>query len=654
MTLPAFIQLGATAAAMQNYWLAPNTSLQYSRTPLSEFASPIRLGLPDFDARLVASTISFGDFSGGAGKYFPDSRNEAARWWRSTCDTRNQGVIALLPKWTAAAAVTTQPGNDDGAASFVFSDVAGTNRLYMANGNRVYSTTGVAWTDVTVTTAAGWAGGAAGDYTYRLRNLIVVSAGAATEYLVWLTSSGGMYNSVDPTAGVSWLAIGTGGGGALNAAHAFVDVAISPLTSTLVVGMTEGGAVYTGTLAQGTAGTQVGAIGRGGHFLGTLQGILYMVDGKGYLWDYDPTEATNEQVRLKFTGLPRITCGTPWKGAEMVLSDGRRVIRWHPSRPTTDITPGAPDGFPTDLALAVRGLFTLGDRLLAYVSYASTVGLIEFKGGNWHLLSPQITGTWQFNIPSGTLANDDATVMGDNGHGFDHVNQRMWLGFQASNDLTTRYNTLPPGDGVPWVQEILAAGDGFEDTGSVETGHHYCGLKSVSGPALQLRLLGEMADTGMSIDVSYRVNDIEDTAGWTSLGTFTRSVRTLAFGASGEGVEFRIIRFKLDLKKTGGGGAASTKSPNASFALDFIKKPDQLFRHVCPIDIDLTARLSKRSPATIVSDLLTLSEQKTLLAFSVEERGTRYVTMEGDRESGYLDGDRRMHGVLTLTMNEVV
>jgi hypothetical protein len=654
MPTPAYVLLGASASALKRYELSPNTALQYSTTPLTEFAAPIRLGLPDFDARLVASTISFPDFSGGAGKYVPDSRTEAARFWRSTCDTRNQGVIALLPKWTAAAAVTTQPGNDNGAASFAFSDVFATNRLYMANGNRIYSTTGTAWADVMVTTGAGWTGGAATDYTYRLRNIVhVTTAGVMTEYLFWMTSSGMMYCSGDPTLDASWLSTGTGAAGRLDVAETRVDVAIDPITSTRLVMMTDTGLILTKTAAPWDAATAstVGAIGRGGHFLGALQGILYLVDGKGNLWNYDPAEATNEQVRIQATGLPRVRGGIPWKNAEMVLHDGRRIIRWHPSRPSLEITPGSPDGFPTDLALTVDGVFTLGERLLAYVSYASTVGIIEFKGGGWHLISPQITGTWQFNIPSGTLANDDAVVLGDSGFGFDHVNNRHWIAFQDANDLKTRYNTMPPNDGVPYVQEILAAGDGFESTGEVETGWHYMGLRSLSGPALQVRLLGEMPDTNASIVVSYKTN-FDETA-WTVLGTLTSAVRSLSF-ASGAGLEFRVIRFKLALAQTGGGGGGtSAKSPNAAFSVDFLKVPDHLHRHVIPIDAALTSITQGVDAATIHEDLHTLAEQKTLCVLQVEDRGRVFVKLETPRESGFMVGDK-LYSTFTVTANEVL
>src|SRR5688572_4633403 len=119
---PPTVWIGADASTLRPYTLVLTNSGAYQRSPISEFYAPIRLGQAEYDDRLPASTLTLSDYTGGGGRYNPDSRQEAARWWYSTCDTRFAGVVALQAKWTARA-IATQPGSTNGAGAFVFSSI---------------------------------------------------------------------------------------------------------------------------------------------------------------------------------------------------------------------------------------------------------------------------------------------------------------------------------------------------------------------------------------------------------------------------------------------------------------------------------------------------------------------------------------------------
>lgn len=630
---PGIVMIGASASTLKPYVLVPTTIGQYIRRGNTEYAAPLRIGPPDYDARLTASTLAIPDFAGGLGKYLVDSRQESNRSWASSVDTRFSGVISLLPKFTASS-LTTQPTNSASGCWMTYSTVNSTSLLYMAIGDRLYSLSGTTWSDV-----CQLSGGA--DMTHKLRRILLNSSGTFTEYLVWCRSDGSWACSGDPTNPVNFSSF--------TPASAASDIYASPLSAELCVTIDTAGLVH--TYAFGVIATaQVGAINGPGGFLGVMQNVLYMIDRAGSLWGYDPTRASGQQVYQISDVLPLIVHGVPFDNAQLALTDGRRVVLWAPSRPTRDATPGAPDGLPAAQVGTIRSLFTIGGRLLCYWSLTNTteVQLLEYRGGGWHTLSVAKSGSW----PGATSGNSLRLTSGG-AIGFNPVSQRhVFVLTPSANTYTTYLNALPAGGEQPFTQELLTNGDGFESTGVVETGWHYLGLRGLSGPLLQVRLLGEMVDTNVSIAVKYRIN-FDEASGWTTLGTLTSTTRLLTFG-SGAGVSFRQVRFQLTLAQTGGGGGGTSgDSPNASFSIDFIKVPTQLSGRVFTIDLAATARRSRRPQATVISDLFTLAEQETLPAVVVEDEGSTFLKLEAPRVSAYLGPDGKLHGALILGANEM-
>ena len=630
----AVVQIGASASALKSYVLVPNSIGNYIRRPLSEHFAPIRLGPPDYDSRAVASTIPFVDFAGGLGRYYPDSRNEASRAWNAVADTRFSGQVTLLPMFTGATPAST-PSGTGGAGALLYSNVHGLDSTFLAAGDRLYRHTAGAWANV-IQLAAG-----AARETYKLRE----RPGAIT-FLFWARDDGLYSANADPTNVLNWQ-------GPYSTPAPVVtpvsDVALHP-SSQLWLG-SDAAAPTIWVITPGTAASMIngGQSGPGGHFIGPLLGNLYQIDNNGLLWEISWTAGVTHTTKVVET-LQRLVTGCVYSG-QLALTDGRRVVLWHPTRPSREITPGLPDGLPDNLAVVIRHLYAIGDRLVAVCDGANGGHFIfEFRGGGWHVLTYKSTTTWYGETGVADLRN-----MAGTGLSYDPTSRRVWLSGKliAGSAPTTFYNTLPVGGENPYVQEQIRAGDGFEGTGEVETGWHYLGLKGLSGPLLQVRALGEFVDTNVSVVVSYRVND-DDTAAWTPLGTLTSTTRTLTFG-SGAGVSFRSVRFKLALSQTGGGGGGvSTKSPNAAFAVEFAKVPDQLEGKVFTVDVARTARLTKRKPAQIYSDLVTLAEQKTLATVITADEGTLYLKLQAPQLSGYLSKDGRQMGTLQISASELV
>lgn len=627
---PPTVWIGADANNLRPYTLVPSTSGPYQRTPISEFYAPIRLGQAEYDDRLPASTLTLSDYTGGAGKYLPDSRQEASRFWYSTCDTRFAGIVSLPPNFTIRS-LSTQPGSTNGAAAFAYAGINSQERFYFATGNRIYNTSGTSWTDLLAL-------GTSTDLTYRLRRMYTTDATpTTTENLFWMRSNGMYQCSGDPAVSGNWSVV----------LADVVDVSQSPLNTTTYLRMMQSGLIETVDIPAGTS-PDIGSIGSGGHFLGTMAGIVYMVDGGGSLWSYDATAAAGEQLRREADALPRITGGAVYQNAQIVLTDGRRTVQWHPTRPQRDVTIGAPDGVSSIDTFTVRGIFVIADRLLAYTTdtVAEDLSVWEFRGSGWHRLAA-FSATW--------LGSTGATYrrMTDTGFGFDPVNQRHWVGMNEAGTVVTYSNTLPPGGENPYVQELITAGDGFESSGTLETGWHYCGLRGLSGPLLQVVSLAEFSDTHQSVVVKYRT-DFDETSGWTTLGTLSKTVRALTL-ASGAGVAFRVVRFRFELAQTGGGGGGtSTKSPNAAVRIDFLKVPAQLYRRAFQVDLSRSAMRQRRPIKTLMDALVTLAEQTTLPVVRFEDEGNLFLKLEAPREQSYLDYAGKKAGAVAVISGQEV
>lgn len=633
------VYIGASASTKKKYVLVDSPASAYQRVPISQFYAPIRLGPPDFDDQLPASTLTFGDFAGGFGKLFPDSRQDANRsWYVNAVDTRFSGIVSLAPKWTSKA-LPSQPGSVNGVGCFEYSQINNvTNAFYHANGDSLYKIVGT-----TVTLAA--TKGAVSDKTHRLRSLVI----NGTERFMWCRSDAQYTCTGDPTVSANWSsAVGTFSLAATDVA----DVYQHPTIGTEFVRM-----LSDGTINLPVAVTSPGVIAGGGHFIGIMAGILYMVDARGNLYAYDPTQASASQLKIVGGTLPNLVGGCVFQGAQLALTDGRSVQLFHPTRPSRDITPGAPDGNPLLMASTIYGLYAFGDRLLALakLTNATIVALLEYRGGGWHMFSD--SQTFDF---LGTNSGQELRRHSDANFGIDPVNRRHWLSTKNDALGTTTglwYNTLPAGGDQPYTQELIAAGDGFESAGVLETGWHAAGLRGLGGPLLKWTCTGHFQDTNQSIVVKYKTDTtgrLDDSVAFTTLGTLTSAAQSLSF-ASGAGVEFKYVRFRLELARTGGGGGGtSTKSPSASGRLDFLKVPDQVFQRTWQIDIEETRKTRRVSAREMFNQLLALSEQKTLPVVSYEQEGDVFVKLQAPRETAYVNESGLKVGVMVVSGIEPV
>lgn len=635
----AVVMLGADAASMRPWVLVPASPAQVQKRPLTEFFTPVRLGPADYDARQISSTIVFNDMAAGLGKYLTDSRQEANRVWASTSDTRFAGQITLPPKWTTLA-VTGNPSATEGAAAFGYAAAA--ERFIMAFKDVAYYYAGGAWT--------AWRTLAAGSFAWRVRTLTYTGTGAGSAgeavYILARTAAGVVTSEVTLDGGTTWAAVG----------GTIVDVVQDPIAPGLVMGMSSAGAIVTSdraTFAGGT-NTTLGTIAPGGHFVGTMQGIVYALDGAGRLWSIDVTQLSGEVVRLVTESLPRATCGVVLQNAQIMLSDGRQVYAVHPVRPSRDLTPGLPDGVPASMHYEIRGLFAMGDRLFALVlmynptaagAYSNTLytsALWELRGPGWHVVT---------TVPTGVPFTDAGQRRwSDTGWGYDPYTRRMWLATTSTplgRTIATYYNTLPLGGDNPWVAEQLVAGDGFEASSAFETGWHHFGLRGLKGPLLRVRGVAEWLSADHSVVVKYRL-DGDEASAWTTLGTLTSTTRELLF-AGGAGVAFRSVRFRLELAR-----GASALSPNAAFAVDFLKIPDPASGFTWLFDVAASARRQRRSEMTLWDDLIALAGQYTLPAARMPGDATHaFYKLQGPSMTAYVGPDGKLRGAFQVVANEV-
>jgi hypothetical protein len=618
---PAYIMLGATAGQLRKYVLATASPSHFARRPQNPYFVPIRLTPAEYDNQQVASIVAFPDLAGGFGKYFANTREEANRGWLvKSAETRFPGTICLPALYTETA-VPTQPNNFNGCAPFIYSDISGTGELYLRAGDKIYTTSTTTWADEEDCTNT--------EFALRFREAVIGTSRA----LFSLGMDGTTPANLSSTDGSTWN----------TRAADVVDLWQDPLTNTLMVTLSATGVVSTvGNIDLVTGATGVGNIGPMPRFIGQLEQVLYAIDRTGTLWAIDLSQASGEIVRRLPEALYGVVDGCLYQSGQLALTDGKRVILWHPARASRDVTPGAPDGVPAAMAYTIRSLVSINERLLAVVDYASTMGLWELRGSAWHVVTSKPTQPWH-----GATSGVTRRLMGGSGIGYDPENNRIWLASEASSTVKTWYNTLPPGGENVMVQELITAGDGFEATGEFETPWHHFGLRGLSGPLLRLRSIGENLSVARTAVYKYRVNGDEASA-WTSIGTATAAGQEFTFGSVGEGAEFSEVRFRVELAR-----GASATSPDGSFVVEFIKIPPLQRSDALIIDIEATATAQRRSAMAVLAALETLAEQKTLVAYRVDgEQSVSYRKLDGPRYTGFLM-DGQLQGSLQVNANEL-
>ena len=191
-----------------------------------------------------------------------------------------------------------------------------------------------------------------------------------------------------------------------------------------------------------------------------------------------------------------------------------------------------------------------------------------------------------------------------------------------------------------YIKEPIGSGNPEQDTtyeyatsGVEETPWMYGGFEDLYGALLRIRARGHLT-ASETVEVSYKLND-DDSAGWTSLGTFNNSVQELSWGTNGVGIRFKSVRFKFTYAR---GGTVTNTPLVRTFIILYDKKP--LTRRSYIFTVDAARMISEQKQADtdpwssftsavdfkeILDKLVTAKDIYTLLAFTYDNEPTRYV-----------------------------
>ena len=217
----------------------------------------------------------------------------------------------------------------------------------------------------------------------------------------------------------------------------------------------------------------------------------------------------------------------------------------------------------------------------------------------------------------------------------------MWWGF---NDrvyhMTMPSNIINPSE----VSDFA-----YGESGVHETPWVHAGQSEVDKLAINLKVEVQDTSSDETVAVSYAIDYSES---YTSMGTITSDGITTYQFASGVGVTFRAIKFKLTFARTSGVASKLLTPDVVSLTLEFRKKLPAKWGHQARINLNKTYK--GKSPRDLRSSLVSAIEGTTLVEFTFRDDsgGTRnyyvdIVSASGVEGSGY---DER--GMSTINLVE--
>lgn len=367
-------------------------------------------------------------FDAGVGAYrarFQDAKSRFSR-----LHTFVPGQITLPLKTTASAAPALLSGLKTDYASMIETYIGGAWKIVLVRGTHPYVATGDSFVPATTPTVALAEG----------RQLIDATIGyfgiTKVRYLFWL--AGANANVQYSTAGTTWADWGT-----QNKQKGLCGWNIADYGDNwaLVIVCSDGTLAYTtnesiGFLPMNFANAFIAATSSGVVPLGPLEDCrrVYIANGPA-IWEHDCTDValTAVQASQRFwrheTGLRDVSAGCRIED-EFAITDGWRILRWHPSRPARDISIWA-NNCPPGMEGKVKSLQALGEYLLAYYEF-DALGTMVFmgrptrQGMDWHPVATGLSGEFPSSIGSPFLVSEK-TVSG---------RRRLWT---CTADGTTGY-----------------------------------------------------------------------------------------------------------------------------------------------------------------------------------------------------------------------
>jgi len=591
--------------------------------PVSDFAANIRVGEESYDTRQGAGFNIFEDFSGGPGIMLGLSREDLARFSRTTgVDSRIPRQLTLPLKATAGTGIAV--------AGYVMARrrhialnweaLGSATRLAMISGTHAYTAppnTG-AWIDQGEPRAAKsledieqynpvtgvWATG--------LGYVFVIN----TDTTAQPNNHGvGFFQPSDPAGAFVYMTDSF----PANTLIAFDNKLLIQATATFALpggGSVQGGRVYATldglTLVKDSGGVQPDPVWylpetQHGRFLGPARapnGELapYWVGNELYWCDFYARRVYKIPLPIS-----DIRAATSWQDG-LVLTDGLHIIHYVPGDPgiVRPIDIVRDQGFQRGETWWVDTLAgDIGGYLYAQVTDGTSMWLWEYRGAAWHPIGKKQTG-----IPAGILITDT----GKNNWGLTPPQKRIW---QFALAPAAYYIDWPSGSENPLVGTSHfdnAAGGHVLETPWLDGG-----FRELQGAAYQMWSAGNYP-SGTSVKVEYAVDLNEST--YYTLGTFSavghfnfnHNATGSAAGTKTAGQVFTTVKFRFTLY---GKGADDTISPNPlPLSFVFQKQPGLRMSYLFHIDISRNIDEGVVADfATLHTAIKTLWNTKTLLDF---------------------------------------
>ena len=558
-----------------------------------------------------ASILTQNDFRGGIGWNRGLDSGSADRAWWTTCQTRFKGHV-LLPRKPNAVAANTGSGFIRTVIEFT---VGGSTSIYTVNSDsKVYSYSDAsdAWT---------YAGKTLTDPT---DEAIVFKDDNAT-YLIFARGNSGYSYTTD--------------------ASSFVDKDASAGASRKVDYFTiwHGqlwGIDQEGVLKQWASGptanpTLKGALPLPNDYVTSLfvyrdasgSPIIYAGTKVG-LWAFDETNNRWEATELRLPFHVRSGSGTVvWRDA-VYFPAGNAIYKYQTGSNTAVVSLVGFDrdhGIPEAYAGQVIKLVGTHNDLIAFVNADTSVSYSVFATGR------QASGFGgSSTVVSGTGAS---TILGFN----DTAWEVKWVGANntglTASHVGFAYNEYRMWYGVGsdlyWIElspDVINPEQttGFEyDTGGgvLETPWFDGGDAAGNKTAIALRAITSSCSASITVQISYAVDFNES---YTSLGTITTNGTTTYDFASGVGVEFSSIKFKVTL-------ASNTSATSPDLNLIELRWREKIPpKYGFSITIDAAKSFRGSSPKQILDNITTVINTNTLVPFTYKDNDsdrTYYVDL---------------------------
>ncbi len=562
-----------------------------------------------------ASILTQNDFRGGIGWNRGLDSGSADRSWWSTCQTRFKGHV-LLPRKANVAVANTGGGFIKSISEFT---VGGSTSIYTVNSDsKVYQ----------YNNASNLWGSA-------LKTLIdpndetIVFRDATNDYLIFARSESGYTYATDVVAGDG------------SSTLVFTDMPVSASATRNVEYFTiwHGqlwGIDNEGVLKQWASGptanpTEKGALPLPDGYVTSLfvyrdatgSPIIYAGTKVG-LWAFDETNNRWESTELRLPFHERSGSGAiVWRDS-VYFPAGNAIYKYQTGSNTAVVSLVGFDrdhGIPEAYAGQVISLVGTHNDLIAFVNADTSVSYSVFGSGRNDGISTVVSGTGAsavigFNDTAWEVKWAGATnsMLTSSHVGFAYNEYRMWYGVGA--DLY--WIELSP-DVINPEQTT-----GFEyDTGGgiLETPWFDGGDAAGNKTAISLRAITSGCSANVTVQISYAVNFTES---YTSLGTITTNGTTTYDFASGVGVEFSSIKFKVTL-------ASNSTSSSPDLNLIELRWREKIPpKYGFSVTIDAAKSFRGNSPKQILDNITNVINTNTLVNFTYKDNDsdrTYYVDL---------------------------